>query len=150
MENNFDAIDEHLTDKSDLYLLNNGFKSLQSIANWCLFFAILGLLSIFFMFLGGAGFTMIGESVSGMGTLRTFLIVFYLLFAVIYIAPVYYMLKFSLQMKRALRIKDNQLFNQALGKLSLHFLIMGVMTIIFIVLYIAIIIFTIVGGVNLL
>lgn len=122
--------------------LNAKSKSfLKEIAKWAFFFAILGYISIgLFVILGifsGVIFGALPESQTqqipfDLGFTMT---IVYLVLAAIYFFPVYYLMQFSVRMKKALATKNDDTLANAFEVLKSHYKFIGVFTIIFISLY---------------
>ena len=70
----------------------------------------------------------------------------YLLFAVLYFFPVYYLMQFSNKMKKALATKDDEILADAFQVLKSHYKFIGVFTIITMSLYVMVIVVSIVSG----
>ena len=70
----------------------------------------------------------------------------YLLLALIYFFPVYYLLKFSNQMKKALSTKNDETLAKAFEMLKSHYKFIGVFTIITISLYVLLAIVAMMGA----
>lgn len=142
-----------LTQLEQLVLNSKSKSFLKEIANWSFFFSILGFLSILFfivvaILVGTVYAPMLDmmtlqQGVSGSGT---YVMILYLVIALLYFMPVLYLFKFSRKMKEALVTKSDETLAEALGNLKAHFKFIGVMTIIVISLYILIFVFSIVNG----
>jgi hypothetical protein len=70
----------------------------------------------------------------------------YLLLAFIYFFPVYYLLKFSNQLKKALSTKNDEILAKAFEMLKSHYKFIGVFTIITISLYVLLAIVAMMGA----
>lgn len=136
MEDQTMELDNHLNTETNLALSSKGKKDFRSIANWCLFFSILGIIFSGLMILGGLAMTSVMGAFPGGSEIGGVLTIVYLILGFVYALPVYYLFKFSTKMKGALTRNDTADFNDAINKLKTHFLIMGIFTIVVIVLYV--------------
>lgn len=118
-------------------------------ARWGKFLAIIGfiftgiiVLAGLFMMIGGVSTGNLGLSIAGpaFGLL-------YLLLAVVYFIPAYFLYKFSVKAMFALKHNDHENFTLSFKNLNSMFQFMGILTIIMISLYVLGIIFAIIMGV---
>lgn len=116
-------------------------------AKWAKFIAIIGFISIGLMVIMGFFMGAIMSSLGSMGDYGQspnpfgiigggFFVILYLVFALICFFPVKYLFDFSVNVKRAFEIKDQQIFTEAILKLKAHYKYIGILTIILISLYI--------------
>lgn len=147
MDNQSSELDNHLNDSADITLSIDGKKDFRTMANWCIFFSILGFLFSAMMLIGGLAMSSVLGGMAGMGGYTSALTYLYIFMGFVYALPVYFLFKFATKMKGALTRNNSIDFNDAINKLKTHFAIMGVMTIIMVVVYI-IFIFAIVGGIT--
>jgi hypothetical protein len=116
---------------------------LKETAKWAYFLSILGFIGIGFMVIlalfVGAIFSKLGSlsgGVSPFAGIGTGLITtLYLIIALIYFFPVYYLFQFSAKTKKAFKNNDNELLNESFSYLKSHFKYIGVIALIFISLY---------------
>lgn len=142
-----------LTQLEQLVLTSKSKNFLKEIANWSFFFSILGFLSILFfivvaILVGTVYAPMLDmitqqQGVTGSGL---YVMILYLVIALLYFMPVLYLFKFSRKMKEALATKSDETLAEAFGNLKSHFKFIGVMTIIVISLYILLFVFSIMAG----
>lgn len=133
--------------------INTKSKSfLKEIAKWAFFLSILGFIGIAFMLIL-ALFSNVIFAALQQSQPQTFPIdigvtmtVTYLILAVIYFFPVYYLMKFSTKMKKALASKNDETLADAFELLKSHYKFIGVFTIIMMSLYIMLIVVTMVSG----
>jgi len=78
-----------------------------------------------------------------MGAMKGLLAAFYVVIAVIYFFPVYYLFKYAKGMKQALDSSNSELLSDSLVYLKSHHKFLGIMTIVILSLYLL----AIVGGV---
>lgn len=133
-----------MENQSKLELNEQAVDALRSSAKWCIFLAIMGFIGIGFMIL----FALLMTSVMSMmpttpgmfGNMKGFLSGFYIVLAVIYFPPVYYLFKYAVDMKNALLSSSSDLVGTALGYLKSHHKFLGISIIVLISLYIVLII----------
>ncbi len=135
MENQsaFESFEMHLTNEAQ------GF--LRETAKWATFLSILGFIGLGFMLLGGLFMLAAGGATDAMtrGALpfpMSAMGVAYLLFALLYFFPVYYLYKFASNTKDAIASQNTQTLTSALQNLKSHYKFIGILTIVLIVTYI--------------
>ncbi|MFK8060105.1 MAG: DUF5362 family protein [Polaribacter sp.] len=132
--------------------LNNASKSfLRETAKWAFFLSIMGFIMIFFMVVfalfASTIFNMASQIQPGMPEdFGMYMTIVYLILAVIYFFPVYYLLQFSNKMKKALATKDDDTLASAFEMLKSHYKFIGVFTIITVSLYILFFILALMGA----
>jgi ABC-type multidrug transport system fused ATPase/permease subunit len=111
---------------------------LKETAKWAFFIAILGIFGIAFMFLGAIASFFVFDALPqssqtqvpfDMGVATS---IFYLVMALLYIFPVYYLLQFSTKLKKALNTKNDEVLANAFEMLKSHYKYIGVLFIIII------------------
>jgi hypothetical protein len=125
---------------------------LREIAKWAQFLSIVGFVGLAFivliaLFAGslvGTMASMSGEEMPGAMS-GTFVTVLYLLMAVLYFFPIYYLFKFSTRLKEALVNEDEAILEDSLGYLKSHYKFIGILTIVMISIYILAFAFAIIG-----
>ncbi len=154
MENPFETNEtKSQFDSFELQLNTIALESLRSSASWSMFLAIMGFIGIGFMVLGAIAMTMMGSAfggaIGGLGGMQNWFGVIYIIIAALYFMPVYYLYKYSSDMKTALNNKNSELLSSSLGYLKSHHKFLGISIIAFILLYIVMIVgFFIVGVSN--
>lgn len=121
---------------------------LKETSNWTYFLSLIGFIGIAFMFFLGLFFTIFmgtgalnnSDLYGNMGFSMGYLGLVYVVLAVVYALPVYYLFNFSRKMKSALRQSNTTDFKLAISSLKSHYKFMGIFTIIIISLYLIIII----------
>lgn len=131
--------------------INSAARSfLRETAKWALFLAIIGFIGIAFLVIlaifAGTIFSAIPQTQQIPFDVGLVMTVVYLVFALLYFFPVYYLMKFSSQMKKALASKNDETLAKALEYLKSHYKFIGVFTIISMSLYIMLTIFSLVSG----
>jgi hypothetical protein len=105
-----------------------------------MFLAILGFVGVGFMALMAIFMTsvmsMIPETPGPFGAIKGFLSIFYLVIAVLYLFPVYYLFKYADNTKKALNSENSDLLTSAFGYLKSHHKFLGIAAIVIISLYI--------------
>ena len=127
----------HITPTSKMYL--------SETARWAKMLAIIGFIMIGIMLILGLSIgtimNSIGDSIpdmeelpngSIMGTMSTFMSISYLLVAIIYFIPCYYLLKFSNQMKVALANNHQDALTSSFKNLKSLYKFMGIFALIMI------------------
>lgn len=125
---------------------------IKEIANWSFFLSIVGFIFIGFMVLGGLfagvilggmmGDDMLGAMAFGPGLLSGM----YLVMALLYFFPVFYLYRFSSKAKVALRSGSDSELTEAFENLKSHYKFLGILTIVIIGLYFLGFIFASLGG----
>lgn len=151
MENNYNGQPEEtqkrieLTDMACLFLTET--------AKWAKFLAILGFIGIGFMVLFAIFFVLMmskfssqlnSSGVQFQAIQGWIMSIGYLIGAVIYIFPVYYLYKFANKTSKALNANDTNLLTEGLRYLKSHYLFIGILAIIAMVFYAFLIIFSVV------
>ena len=142
-----------ITQLEQLVVTSKSKTFLREIARWTFFFSILGFIGITFLLIAGIliGFTyasvldMVSQQ-QGLPALGLPLAISYVVSALVYFMPVWYLFKFSRKMKSALATKNDDVLADAFENLKSHFKFIGVLTIIVISLYVLLIVFSIVAG----
>lgn len=124
-------------------------KHLLEASKWATFIAIVGFIAIALLvvmsFSIGTIMANLPEGYLG-GISPTFFSFFYLIMAGIYFIPVFYLFQFGQKTKQALINEDNGLLTFGLKKLKSHYKFLGIIVIIGLVLYFALIIFGALGA----
>ncbi|MDD7915990.1 DUF5362 family protein [Polaribacter ponticola] len=133
--------------------INNKSKSfLKEIAKWAFFLSILGFIGIAFLVILALFSNLIFATIQqaqpqafpiDLGMTMT---ITYLFLGVIYFFPVYYLMKFSTKMKKALASKNDETLADAFELLKSHYKFIGVFTIILLSLYVMLIVVTLISG----
>ncbi|MDT7832008.1 DUF5362 family protein [Flavobacteriaceae bacterium S356] len=146
------AIDDIGSDTPKGLTLNNQTLAfLREIAKWTNFLAIVGFIGIglvVLMALFGGAFLASAASEFGGGTEAVggaFFTIIYLLVALLYFFPVYYLFKFSRNMKASLQSKDESALTKAFEYMKSHYKFVGILTIIMLSFYALIFLFGLLG-----
>ena len=134
---------------SEMKLNESAIAFLRESAKWCMFLAILGFIGIAFMVIMGLFMGTFLSSISAMGggmnnspfaMMPGLMAAFYIVIALLYFFPIYYLFKYAQNTKVALQTANSDLLADALGYLKSHHKFLGIMMIVMISLYILIII----------
>jgi hypothetical protein len=119
--------------------------ALREGAKWTFFLSIMGFIGVGIMVLAAIFMTIALSSVpseldsSGMfGAMKGFISLFYLLMAVLYFFPIYYLYKYSSKVKTALQFNDSNLLADAFVNLKSHHKFLGISIIVIMSLYLLI------------
>jgi hypothetical protein len=145
-------MEENVQHSQPLQIDPNSHNFLREAAKWAYFLSIMGYIGIGFIVLAaifaGTIFSSLGAMGGGMSMMSgTFITVIYLLIAILYFFPVYFLNKFAAKMKSALNHHDNEALSTSFQYLKSHYKFIGILTIIFLCLYALILLFVIIGGI---
>ncbi|WP_293871888.1 DUF5362 family protein [Flavobacterium sp.] len=137
-----------MEDQNKLSLNDLAIAALRESAKWCLFLAIVGFIFIGLMIILGAFMSVAmsampsnvafgsAASTNSIIAMKSYFGVLYILFAVLYFFPVYYLYKYAAGIKKATESGNNDVLSDALVNLKSHHKFLGIMTIVMIVVYI--------------
>lgn len=137
-------MEEHSVIETFEMKLNESAKDfLKETAKWAYFLSILGYIGIGFIILAalfaGTLFSAMGKINPAMGMMgSSFGIIMafvYLFIAVLYFFPVYYLNKFAVKAKAAIKTNDSETLTISLGYLKSHYKYIGIMTLVVFSLY---------------
>ncbi len=134
-----------MENQSNLELNEQAQVALRTSAKWSMFLAIMGFIGIGFMIIGAIAMTSImsiipSSPMSPFGSLKGFISGIYIVMAILYFPPVYYLFKYASDMKKALLSSSSDMIGVALGYLKSHHKYLGISFIVIISLYIIFII----------
>ncbi|QXP68687.1 hypothetical protein H0I28_06990 [Polaribacter sp. AHE13PA] len=140
-----------ITQLEQLTITKASKNFLKETAKWAKFLSIIGFILIAIMLVFAVFATTIfelaGKMQPGMpASLGLTMTVTYLVLAIIYFFPVYYLLQFSNKMKTALSTKNDETLAKAFEMLKSHYKFIGVFTIITMSLYALLIVVAVFGG----
>lgn len=138
---------------SNLQLTAESQSYLKETAKWSYFLSILGFVGIGILVLlaifMGAIFSKLGAfggNSARFGMMGgSFITVLYLILAVIYFFPVYYLFQFASKAKAAFSDKDNEKLNASFEYLKSHYKFMGILALIMFSLYGIVFLFSFIG-----
>ncbi|WP_334058423.1 DUF5362 family protein [Polaribacter sp. P097] len=125
-----------ITQLEQLVLTSDAKRFLKETAGWAFFLAILGIIGIAFMLIVGlASFFALDAMPEATQAQLPFdmglaMGIFYLVMALLYIFPVYYLFQFSNKLKKALASKNDEVLANAFEMLKSHYKYIGVLFII--------------------
>jgi len=132
---------ENITNFKKLTLSESAVSNLDITRKWALFFSILGFIWIGFMILLFVGLSFVplgfpGSNAMGFGKLAMIpVIVMCVVMSVLYFFPIYYLYKFSVFSKLAIKNLDSESADTAFKYLKMNFQFIGILTIIVLALY---------------
>ncbi len=113
---------------------------LRESAKWSMFLAILGFIGIGFMALMAivmtSAMSMMPEVPGPFGAIKGLISIMYLVFAILYLFPIYYLYKYADNTKKALNSQNSELLTNAFSNLKSHHKFLGISAIVVISLYI--------------
>jgi hypothetical protein len=141
------------TEETKMYLTENSKSFLKETAQWAYFLSIMGFIGIALLVLlalfMGTLFTKLGSlggSAAAMGVLGGgFITAIYLIIAVIYFFPVYYLYQFASKAKVAFATDNNKQLNTSFEYLKSHYKFIGIFTLVITVLYSLLFVFSMMG-----
>ncbi len=147
---NYGDLNQAAGQEEKIFLTNYAIRKLDSLRKWAMFFAVLGFVFIGMGILSIIGFAffdlaeafmpeqMPNQMQTQMPTkiYSTMNIIVSLIFIAVYFFPVLYMYRFSVRTKKAILENSPDSFELAIQALNSHFQFVGVLTIIFLTIYI--------------
>jgi len=132
-----------ITEESELVLSKASIGYLTETRKWTMFFSILGFIAIAFMILGAIIIGIIGLFGGAFGGMNEAWIMgviafVYLGFGLLYFFPVLYLLKFSINMRKAVELSDQNNLLKAFENLKSHYRFLGILMIVLFGIYILI------------
>jgi hypothetical protein len=123
-----------------LHLSELSYGFLGEVAKWAKFLSILGFISIALMviasfFMGAAMATMGNVDLSTVAYFKWLFPVIYIIIAIVYVFPIYYLYKFSINTRSALDSGNTDLLTDAFRYLKSHYKFLGIMMIIVLCIY---------------
>lgn len=141
MNENIETIDS--VDNGDLAINNQMKQDLLTASGWGKFLSIVGFIGVGFMIIGGLGMFTVSSNMSGnmSGFNPSIFAIIYLTLAIVYFFPIYYLFKFSINIKQAIDSGSNTSMQEGFSFLAKQYKFMGIITIVVISLYILFIFF---------
>ena len=148
-----------MEDQNKLSLNDLAISALRESGKWCMFLSIVGFIFIVFMLLFGVYMSLIsailptpemggtnelGFGVSVFASIKSYFGILYLLMALLYFFPIYYLYNYAKGIKVALSSGNENILEKALVNLKSHHKFLGIMTIVMISLYVLFFIGTII------
>ena len=135
---------------SNLQLNEESKSFLKETAKWAYFLSILGFVGVGFMVIlalfMGTIFSKLGVFGARFGMMEGgFITVIYLLFAVLYFFPVYYLFQFASKAKVAFSTTDNEKLTASFEYLKSHYKFMGILALVIFSFYGVVLFFSFMG-----
>lgn len=137
-----ETIDKQFSN-TDLIVTTQAKNFLQFASKWANFLSIMGFISLGLMVLAGFAVIVFGSAFGGIaGGMQMGMLGFiYLLMALLYFFPTYYLYVFASKMKKALNNNTQDEFDLGLENLKSFFKFIGIFTIIMISFYLVLFLF---------
>ena len=127
---------EEQENRNELVLEIQAEAYLRETGKWAKFLAIVGFIFMGFMAIGAIVMFAISGSMGNLMPFPMWIIGFvYLLIAVVYCFPIYYLLQFSNKAKEALDSRSTQCMTESMGFIKAHYKFVGILTIVMLALY---------------
>ena len=144
-------INNPITQLEQLTLTGASKNFLKETAKWAKFLAIIGFILIALMLVFAIFSTTIFDMAAKMQPgipegLGLAMAITYLVLAIIYFFPVYYLLQFSNKMKKAISTKNDETLAKSFEMLKSHYKFIGVFTVITLSLYALLFIVSLMGA----
>jgi hypothetical protein len=135
-------------DDPQLFVDEKSRKFLDETRKWTKFLSILGFIFIGLIVLMGLILTLAGSLFGTFlgGFERIVILLVYILIGGLYFFPIYYLMKFSINMKNAIQQGKQQEFTSAFEFLKSHYKFIGILTIVALSLYVLIGIIAVIAG----
>jgi len=137
---------EEITPKEfEMRLSQTAAEYLKESARWSFFLSIIGFIGIGFMMLAAVFVTFLSSLTNSafgsseanvLGPMQGMLSGMYVLLALLYFFPVYYLFKYAKGTKEALLLHDSDALEAALGYLKSHHKFVGIMMIVILSIYV--------------
>ncbi|MBF4465609.1 DUF5362 family protein [Flavobacterium sp. LC2016-12] len=141
-------------EKFELQLDESAKDFLKETAKWAYFLSIIGFVGIGLLVViaifAGTFFSLMSNSVPGMaaagGSFGIMFSIIYLIMALLYFFPVYFLNKFASNAKKAFRDNDSEALTNSFGYLKSHYKFIGILTVILLALYGVVLVFAVIAG----
>jgi hypothetical protein len=139
-----------ITELEQLTITGAAKGFLKETTKWCKFLSILGFIGLGLLLISSFFISTIYSNMPQAATmpfnLGILITVVYILIIAIYSFPIYYLYKFSIQLKKALISKDDETLANAFEMLKSHYKFTGVFTIIMLSIYVLVLIAGLMGA----
>ena len=135
-----------MEDQNKLTLNDLAVEALRESAKWCMFLAIVGFIFIGLMEIIGAITSVamsampdnpsVGGVMNPLLAMKSYFGIMYIVFALLYFFPVYYLFNYAKGTKQALQSGNGEVLSNALVNLKSHHKFLGIMTIVMIAVYV--------------
>lgn len=138
-----------------LVLNDLGIRFLKEIAKWSYFLSIVGFVFLVLIIVGGVFFGSLMSEISNASAYQydafntgvsLWTSIAYVIIAVIYFFPIYYLFNFSKKMKLALKNKNPEVLASAFSNLKSHYKFLGIFTITLLSIYTLVLVGTLING----
>jgi len=148
-----------MEDQNKLSLNDLAISALRESGKWCMFLSIVGFIFIGLIVFFGVYMSLIsailptpemggtnelGFGVSVLASIKSYFGILYLLMALLYFFPIYYLYNYAKGIKNALSSGNENILEKALVNLKSHHKFLGIITIVMISLYVLFFIGTII------
>lgn len=145
-----DVLDESNTEPGALTLSPNTITFLTEIRKWANFLAILGFimtgLMVVFGLFAGTIFNSMSAQMGQAMPMGGFFGIFYILIALVYFFPIFYLYRFASSLKIALNRSDHSSLESAFENLKSHYKLIGILAIIMLAFYAIGLVFGLIAG----
>jgi uncharacterized membrane protein YjgN (DUF898 family) len=136
----------------ELQLNSTALQFLKETAKWSYFLSILGFIGIGLMLVAAVFMaTILGSmpttGMGAFGAMQGMMSGIYVVMALLYFFPVYYLYKFASKMKSALSSKSTEELTDSIENLKSHYKFMGILAVIIISIYILILVGALIAGI---
>jgi len=146
-----EVVTTHQETEPKITLTPNAIRFLFEIRKWAGFLAIMGFIGVGFIVLAalfmGVIFSVLPMGNADMPFPGFIFTIIYLVLAVLYFFPVYYLYQFTTRLKTALLQRSDEFLESAFKFLKSHYKFIGILTIVMLALYPIILIVAVVFGV---
>lgn len=134
-----------MENQANLVVQEEAKEALRSSAKWSMFLSIIGFIGIGIMLLASL---VVNSAMSSMpetpgmgmfGNIKGFISAVYVLMAILYIPPIYYMFKYATEVKNSLMTNNSDILTTAFVHLKGHHKSLGISVIILISMYLLLI-----------
>ena len=127
-----------ILEKNEMVLDKKSLTYLTETRKWTMFLAILGFIFIGLLAIGALIVGLVGAGFGGLmgGSEILIILLVYIVIGVLYFFPIYYLLKFSVNMKKAIEQAEQKDLTVAFEYLKSHYKFIGILTIVVLALYV--------------
>lgn len=141
---------QNAADNNSVEFTSDSIRHLDTARKWSMFLAILGFISVGLLVLvalfAGTALALFADSPIS-PVIGVAIAIFYLIIAVLYFFPVYYLFNFSSKAKHAVNSLDSKTLTESMHFLKAHYKFLGIMVIVMLALYPLIIMLVVLGSV---
>ncbi|MFM9984333.1 MAG: DUF5362 family protein [Flavobacteriales bacterium] len=142
-----DPIDKNYSNDDSLRINEASKSFLLETAKWAKFLSIVGFVFIGLIVLGALFVGAAGSAFGGIGAMGGGLIAFiYILIAVLYFFPIFYLFKASVALKEGLLANDEGALTNGFENLKSHYKFVGILTIVILSFYVLVLLIAMLGA----